>query len=420
MNKIVIIDDSYLMRNYLREIFERYNFEVILSSDGFDGITKIRNNLPDVIILDYQIKKRTSADLLTEMKLSKTTASIPVIMLASEVDMETILNLSKFNVAKLISKPLKIDILINTISDLLKKDIKIDTTPCFLDVHFNDDILFIEISEGLNVEKIEMLKYKIEELVVLYNIEVPKILIIISNISFTEKDAIKLDKFFSSIIKFSINPKKTVKVLSNSEFIQKFVFFNKKLKDIEVTDNINVAVDSLCNIEIRDIINKGLDAIKNELLVKSKELNEEKESLHLKFQSEKTEKNKSVFITEKKINIAVVDDDKVILQFMKKVLEDKNWIISTYENGKFFIDSLVNTVPDLVFLDMLMPKMTGFEVLESLKNLKLNIPVIVFSALSQQETVVKAREYGIKSYIVKPISPDIILKKANEALKLNF
>ena len=81
---------------------------------------------------------------------------------------------------------------------------------------------------------------------------------------------------------------------------------------------------------------------------------------------------------------------------------------------------MTDNKPDLLFLDLMMPNMNGFEVLDYLKKNNKTIPIIIFSSLSQRETVKKALYYGVKSYIVKPVTMDVILKKVNEILCSDF
>jgi CheY-like chemotaxis protein len=74
--------------------------------------------------------------------------------------------------------------------------------------------------------------------------------------------------------------------------------------------------------------------------------------------------------------------------------------------------------PDLVFLDILMPKLSGVEALKQLQNypeLK-NIPIIICSAESNIKTVEKALTLGAVDYIVKPFTMEIVLKKAEKWL----
>jgi DNA-binding response OmpR family regulator len=75
---------------------------------------------------------------------------------------------------------------------------------------------------------------------------------------------------------------------------------------------------------------------------------------------------------------------------------------------------------DLIFLDLMMPQKNGFEVLEALRERDDNIPVIILSALSRKETVLKAMSYGIKSYLIKPLKPEEVFSKAVEVFESNF
>jgi DNA-binding response OmpR family regulator len=75
---------------------------------------------------------------------------------------------------------------------------------------------------------------------------------------------------------------------------------------------------------------------------------------------------------------------------------------------------------DLVFLDLIMPKTDGFEVLNALRSRGIVQPVIILSAVTQRDTVIRAFQMGIKSYMVKPLKPDDLLKKTMEILRVNF
>jgi DNA-binding response OmpR family regulator len=67
-----------------------------------------------------------------------------------------------------------------------------------------------------------------------------------------------------------------------------------------------------------------------------------------------------------------------------------------------------------------MPEVDGFGVLAELHAQDLEMPIIVLSAVTQREAVVKAFQSGVKSYLIKPLKPDQILVKTLEILKANF
>ena len=88
--------------------------------------------------------------------------------------------------------------------------------------------------------------------------------------------------------------------------------------------------------------------------------------------------------------IAVVDDDMIIQELVKTVLDDTGWELCIYDNGKEFVNALASESFDLLFLDLMMPEMNGFQVLQFMKQQKIDIRTIVFSALTRKETVSKA------------------------------
>jgi DNA-binding response OmpR family regulator len=94
--------------------------------------------------------------------------------------------------------------------------------------------------------------------------------------------------------------------------------------------------------------------------------------------------------------------------------------VTPFKNGKEFLDALADWTFDLIFLDILMPVLDGFQVMEALKNRSVKIPIIVLSSLSQRENVVKALGFGVRSYMAKPLKPEEIRKKAVEILKTDF
>jgi DNA-binding response OmpR family regulator len=118
--------------------------------------------------------------------------------------------------------------------------------------------------------------------------------------------------------------------------------------------------------------------------------------------------------------VAVVDDDVVIQELVGTVFSETAWKLHNFNNGRELLDAMKETEFDLIFLDLMMPEVNGFQVLQHLSNEKVDTPVIVFSALSKKETVIKAVGYGIKSYMIKPLQPEQLMKKAEEVLNTSF
>ncbi len=131
-----------------------------------------------------------------------------------------------------------------------------------------------------------------------------------------------------------------------------------------------------------------------------------------------------------KKTILVVDDEPDIRLFLKTVLEDEGFNVVTADNGKHALDKIKEQKPDLISLDLVMPKMRGVKLLSYLqKNKELaDIPFLIVTAhandeLGQKDFMkLKAEKVivGPHSYVEKPVVPSDYLKKVYEALGMEF
>lgn len=410
MKKILIIDESSLFREYLCNKLEEQGFEVVQAANGLDGGIKLRNELPDLIIMDYYLSRKSCQELLGEKMKNPNVVKTPVIMVSAKISKAQILEVSRYNITKFFSKPLKVDVFLATISDMLDVSVVIDNTPCIIEAHFNDDILFIEIARGLNNEKIELLSYKITELLELYEIRSPKVLIMLSNIDIGPGEVNKLESLLNVILDGTGSPNKMIKILTSVNYVSEVVNGSSVFKGIGVSGNLENAMDDLIGVKADTIAH---DKAAEKLLTKSAPKNDREESIELRFHQESIAGGRD-------ISVAVVDDDFIIQELVKTVVGEAGWEVTAYDNGRLFVDDLSNHNFDMVFLDLMMPEMNGFEVLQHLKKIESDLPVIIFSALTKKETVARAVGFGIKSYLIKPIKPDKLLRKASEVLKANF
>lgn len=421
MKKILVIDESPLVRKYLQEKLSEYGFEVLLGVNGLDGSVKLRSDLPDLVIMDLALSRKTSLELLQEKADNPNAAEIPVIMCSSAVDKAMLLEAAKYKVKKFFTKPLKIDALLSFISQVLGADLDLDETPCIIEAHFNAEILFIEIARGLNRERVELLKYKIEELLALYQQRVPKVLIIMSDIRLDKADLAKLEALFENILAATGSPPRAVKVLTRSGLVINFLNANAAYRGIEVVENLSQAMDRLLGFKLPEADDPGQQAAGSDLLLAARPSGGRGEAFSLRALPADADRAGGAGAAErKKLLIAAVDDEAVSRQLIATAFADTGFSVRSYENGRLFVDALKENDFALVFLDLLMPVMDGFAVLEHLKQHAPQLPVIVLSALSQKETVIKAIGYGIKSYLTKPVRPEGLLMKTVEILRMNF
>jgi DNA-binding response OmpR family regulator len=420
MKQILIIDESALFREYLKLKLVDNGIEVSAGINAMDGISKMRNVSPDLIILDHQLNRQDFMEVLKQKKLNPNTTNIPVIILAQRIDQRRLIELVPYNVKKVFTKPVKIDALFATLSELLGIPFNIDESPCIVEAHVNDDIIFIEIAQGLNRDKLDLLRFKIIELMGLYEIRAPKVIIMLSDIKLSFADAPNMQKLLETVLQASRAKPRSIRVLTRDDFVRQFIGGQKEYSNIEVVTNLQYAMDGLL-AEIEpgvEYAERKAEIIGEKLL----SAGTAEGAMALKFHAET---GKGITMEEIKesmqnLRIAAIDDDFVTLELIKNIFRKTGAIVKTYSDGGEFIAVVDSEEFDLAFLDLMMPKVDGFEVLKTLQTRDIRYPIIVLSAVTQRETVIKAFQMGIKSYLVKPLKPEDIFKKSMEILKANF
>jgi DNA-binding response OmpR family regulator len=109
--------------------------------------------------------------------------------------------------------------------------------------------------------------------------------------------------------------------------------------------------------------------------------------------------------------ILVVDDNLDSVLILRSMLEAQGFNVRVAQSGLEALDRLKEEVPDLVLLDVMMPEMSGFEVLERIKSTHATsrVPVILVTAKVQDEDVMTGYQYGADYYITKPCTAKQLL-----------
>lgn len=112
-----------------------------------------------------------------------------------------------------------------------------------------------------------------------------------------------------------------------------------------------------------------------------------------------------------RFNILVVDDAPLNRLVVQKMLEQFSFNVREAENGLEAMKEFYYLTPDIVLLDIMMPVMDGFEVIEAIRENPAwnNVKIVVLSALSTNEDIVKAYGLGADDFITKPIVMDKLL-----------
>jgi len=110
-------------------------------------------------------------------------------------------------------------------------------------------------------------------------------------------------------------------------------------------------------------------------------------------------------------NILIIDDSNTNLVLLESLFRRNGYRVFSAINGREGLDLLKKNIPDLIFLDLKMPEIDGFEFMRLLKKNTdwANIPVVILSAISDKETIIQSIEMGVVDYLTKPLEIEKVL-----------
>ena len=122
----------------------------------------------------------------------------------------------------------------------------------------------------------------------------------------------------------------------------------------------------------------------------------------------------------KNLKILIVEDEKRLAQLLKDSISNSFFSVVIASNGEDGLKKFKSFKPDIIITDIMMPFCDGLEMTLKIKELDESIPIIVLSAHSDKEKLLKAIDLGINKYFIKPFDPEELLEHINKlALKLN-
>jgi two-component system KDP operon response regulator KdpE len=114
--------------------------------------------------------------------------------------------------------------------------------------------------------------------------------------------------------------------------------------------------------------------------------------------------------------ILVVDDEERMVRFIRLNLEHDGFLVSEAFNGKQTVQRLRDATPDLILLDVMMPDIDGFEVLQMIREIS-SVPVIMLTAKGEEDDRVRGLELGADDYVTKPFSPRELVSRVKAVLR---
>ncbi len=115
--------------------------------------------------------------------------------------------------------------------------------------------------------------------------------------------------------------------------------------------------------------------------------------------------------------ILIVEDDPTMLRGLKDNFEFVGYNVLTAEDGEVALNTALNAKPSLIILDIMLPKINGYEVCRLIRKEKLNMPIIMLTAKGEESDVVLGLNLGADDYVTKPFSIKELLARTEAMLR---
>lgn len=375
---ILVVDDEQHRVNEISIKLEEEGYNTLKAYSGKEAIELAKKYKPYAITLDIVMPEMAGWEVLQTLKSIPSTSKIPIIVISKTNDLEISMALGAVGyVQKPVDRKLLIDE-IRKVNSMAKKIVIVD----------DSDIDRMQIQQVLEKENFEKVELKGGQQCLEYlKTEVPDVLI--------------LDLMMPGMDGFQVL--KEIRSYENTRDLPVIVVTAKDL-----TDNDK----EFLNGRAASVLTKGNSTIK---MVK--------EIYRVLQQLESEVKNSKLNIDKRKKNVLIVEDNKLAILQVQKVLEKEGLSIRHANNGKEALEIVKTNIPDGIILDLMMPEMDGFEVLEKIRSSEQtrNIPVLILTAKSlTKKDLSKLSSNNIQQLIQKG-DADIeeLITKVNSMLGIN-
>jgi len=439
MPKVLLVEDNEDNRDMLARRLQRRGYEVIFAADGAQGVSKTQQEKPDLVLMDMNLPVMDGWEATRQLKANPQTQNIPVIALtanAMEGDREKALSAG---CDEYDTKPIDLPRLVEKIEKLLEKSLsqKPQTPTLPQDSRIQRALLSHlrhELCTPINaiVGYSEMLldELKSQPDSELFH-DLQKIhtcgnqLLTLTNaiLDPARQEVSQLDRnldSFSSTLRLELlTPLSTV--MGYCEMLLEEAP-DSLIPDLE---RIHTAAERLLSM-INDIVSlaeQQLQAIDAQQLATADLMLSTPTATTLMQSAATTLRSLSETSSWEQVvqggTLLVVDDNETNCDLLSRQLERHGYTVTMATSGQQALNLLAAKPYDLILLDIIMPGMSGFEVLQTLKNHQewRQIPVIMISALDEIDSVVRCIEMGAEDYLSKPFKPVLLRAKITACLE---
>ncbi len=115
--------------------------------------------------------------------------------------------------------------------------------------------------------------------------------------------------------------------------------------------------------------------------------------------------------------VLIIEDDPTMLRALKDNFQFKGYTVATAADGQKGLDAAIKLGPDLIILDIMLPKINGYEICRLIRSKGLSMPIIMLTAKGQESDIILGLNLGADDYVTKPFSISQLLARANAFLR---
>ncbi|OJF92553.1 response regulator [Alkalibacterium sp. 20] len=414
--KILIIDDDVSMLSFLAALLKNQGFEVYVTDNGNDAIEYLKNEKIDLAIIDIVMPKKSGFDLYEEIMELK--SDTPIIFLTGLNKKEIRYEALRKGAEIIYQKPVNPDELIARINGMIKKrkinedqNQRDELTKAFTRKHFlkrfeKEKENFIEKDEVFSVAFLDVDYFK--------NINDSHGHLFGDHvlISLVEVITSKLEKD-NEVFRFG-----------GDEFL---ILFPQTTGEEARLVMENISLDILSKVfhapddkgDIAITFSSGIAEFNNREQSKTSLLEKADKALYI---AKEKGKNQIILQDERlsvsKNKILVVDDELLLTNIIKTRLGYLGYDVDYAKDGQEALVKLGQHAYDLVLLDIMLPKVTGIEVLKRINAVSLNVnpKIIMISGKHSESAVMESLRLGADDYFEKPFSLDVLEHKIKKIL----
>jgi len=115
--------------------------------------------------------------------------------------------------------------------------------------------------------------------------------------------------------------------------------------------------------------------------------------------------------------VLIIEDDSTLLRGLKDNFQSRGYVVQTATDGEQGLSQALADPPDLIILDLMLPKINGYEICRLIRERDLDMPIIMLTAKGQEEDIIRGLDLGADDYVTKPFSIRELLARAKAFLR---